>query len=38
LAQKPIASPFGERTEAGEVVAGLNLQGKTAIVTGALPA
>jgi NAD(P)-dependent dehydrogenase (short-subunit alcohol dehydrogenase family) len=35
LAQKPIASPFGERTEAGEVVAGLNLQGKTAIVTGA---
>jgi NAD(P)-dependent dehydrogenase (short-subunit alcohol dehydrogenase family) len=35
LAQKPIASPFGEKTQAGEVVAGLNLQGRTAIVTGA---
>jgi NAD(P)-dependent dehydrogenase (short-subunit alcohol dehydrogenase family) len=35
LPQKPIASPFNARTEAGEVVAGLDLRGKTAIVTGA---
>ncbi len=35
LPQKPIASPFNARTEAGEVVAGLDLHGKTAIVTGA---
>jgi NAD(P)-dependent dehydrogenase (short-subunit alcohol dehydrogenase family) len=35
LAQKPIASPFDARTEANEVVAGLDLRGKTAIVTGA---
>ncbi len=35
LAQKPIASPFGHGTEAPEVVAGLDLTAKTAIVTGA---
>ncbi len=34
LAQKPIASPFGHGTQAGEVVAGIDLRGKTAIVTG----
>jgi NAD(P)-dependent dehydrogenase (short-subunit alcohol dehydrogenase family) len=35
LPQKPIASPFDGRTQAGEVIAGVNLKGKTAIVTGA---
>jgi NAD(P)-dependent dehydrogenase (short-subunit alcohol dehydrogenase family) len=35
LPQKPIASPFGARTQAGEVVEGVDLTGKTAIVTGA---
>jgi NAD(P)-dependent dehydrogenase (short-subunit alcohol dehydrogenase family) len=35
LPQKPIASPFDAGTEASEVVAGLDLRGKTAIVTGA---
>jgi NAD(P)-dependent dehydrogenase (short-subunit alcohol dehydrogenase family) len=35
LPQKPIGSPFNARTEASEVVAGLDLRGKTAIVTGA---
>ncbi len=34
LAQKPIASPFGHGTQALEVVAGIDLSGKTAIVTG----
>lgn len=34
LAQKPIASPFGHGTQAGEVVKGIDLKGKTAIVTG----
>jgi NAD(P)-dependent dehydrogenase (short-subunit alcohol dehydrogenase family) len=35
LAQKPIASPFTARTQANEVVNGIDLAGKTAIVTGA---
>ena len=35
LQQKPIDSPFGARTQAGEVVEGVDLHGKTAIVTGA---
>ena len=35
LPQKPIASPFNARTEASEVLAGADLRGKTAIVTGA---
>jgi NAD(P)-dependent dehydrogenase (short-subunit alcohol dehydrogenase family) len=35
LPQKPIASPFDGRTQAGEVVDGVDLKGKTAIVTGA---
>jgi NAD(P)-dependent dehydrogenase (short-subunit alcohol dehydrogenase family) len=35
LPQKPIDSPFDGRTQAGEVVAGVSLAGKTAIVTGA---
>lgn len=35
LPQKPIESPFGERSEAPEVVKGIDLKGKTAIVTGA---
>jgi len=35
LAQAPIDSPFGARSVASEVVQGINLQGKTAIVTGA---
>lgn len=35
LAQKPVASPFGHGTQAGEVVKGVDLKGKTAIVTGA---
>ncbi len=34
LAQNPIASPFGHGTQAGEVVKGVDLRGKTAIVTG----
>jgi NAD(P)-dependent dehydrogenase (short-subunit alcohol dehydrogenase family) len=34
LAQKPIDSPFGYRSEALEVVRGIELAGKTAIVTG----
>jgi NAD(P)-dependent dehydrogenase (short-subunit alcohol dehydrogenase family) len=35
LLQKPIASPFGARSAASEVVFGVDLKGKTAIVTGA---
>jgi NAD(P)-dependent dehydrogenase (short-subunit alcohol dehydrogenase family) len=35
LKQQPIDSPFGARTQAGEVVEGIDLHGKTAIVTGA---
>ncbi len=35
LEQKPIASPFGHGTQAGEAVKGIDLKGKTAIVTGA---
>jgi len=35
LAQSPIQSPYGAKSVAGEVVKGLNLKGKTAIVTGA---
>src|SRR5580704_5313692 len=35
LPQKPIASPFDAKTQAGEVVKGVDLKGKTAIVTGA---
>jgi NAD(P)-dependent dehydrogenase (short-subunit alcohol dehydrogenase family) len=35
LPQKPMDSPFGARTQAGEVVEGVDLHGKTAIVTGA---
>ena len=35
LPQKPIASPFDGRTQAEEVIAGVDLAGKTAIVTGA---
>lgn len=34
LKQEPIASPFGHGTQAGEVVKGVDLKGKTAIVTG----
>lgn len=34
LEQKPIASPFGHGTQALEVVKGIDLSGKTAIVTG----
>ncbi len=34
LAQKPLNSPFGYRSTAREVVAGIDLAGKTAIVTG----
>jgi NAD(P)-dependent dehydrogenase (short-subunit alcohol dehydrogenase family) len=34
LPQKPIASPFGAKTQAREVIRGVNLRGKTAIVTG----
>jgi NAD(P)-dependent dehydrogenase (short-subunit alcohol dehydrogenase family) len=34
LAQHPIASPFGYRSEAAEVVNGIDLARKTAIVTG----
>jgi len=32
--QAPVASPFGFRTTAAEVVAGIDLTGKTAVVTG----
>jgi NAD(P)-dependent dehydrogenase (short-subunit alcohol dehydrogenase family) len=35
LAQKPIASPFDAKTQAGDVVRGVDLAEKTAIVTGA---
>lgn len=35
LAQRPIASPFGARTQSDEVIRGVDLRGKTAIVTGA---
>ncbi len=35
LSQKPIASPFDGRSQAEEVIAGVDLAGKTAIVTGA---
>src|SRR5580698_9701381 len=34
LSQKPIASPFGHGTQAVEVINGIDLTGKTAIVTG----
>jgi short chain dehydrogenase len=34
LEQKPLASPFGNRTQAAEVLKGIDLKGKTAIVTG----
>ncbi|HEX4302910.1 MAG TPA: oxidoreductase [Rhizomicrobium sp.] len=34
LAQQPIASPFGHGTQAAEIVKGIDLKGKTAIVTG----
>lgn len=33
-AQKPIASPFGMRSTASEVIDGIDLRGKTALVTG----
>ncbi len=33
-AQAPLASPFGYRSTAAEVVAGIDLSGKTALVTG----
>ena len=35
LPQKPVASPFDAKTQAGDVVRGVDLKGKTAIVTGA---
>jgi NAD(P)-dependent dehydrogenase (short-subunit alcohol dehydrogenase family) len=35
LPQKPIASPFDGRTQVEDVIAGVDLAGKTAIVTGA---
>lgn len=35
LTQAPLQSPFGSRSTASEVVAGVELSGKTAIVTGA---
>jgi NAD(P)-dependent dehydrogenase (short-subunit alcohol dehydrogenase family) len=35
LAQMPISSPFGARSLASDVVKGIDLKGKTAIVTGA---
>lgn len=34
LPQKPLASPFNARTQSGEVIQGIDLRGKTAIVTG----
>lgn len=34
LPQRPIASPFDARTQAGEVIEGVDLAGATAIVTG----
>ena len=33
-AQQPVASPFGMRSTAAEVIAGIDLSGKTALVTG----
>jgi NAD(P)-dependent dehydrogenase (short-subunit alcohol dehydrogenase family) len=35
LAQAPLNSPFGNRSVAGDVIAGIDLKGKTAVVTGA---
>ena len=35
LAQNPLSSPFGAKSTASEVVSGIDLTGKTAIVTGA---
>jgi NAD(P)-dependent dehydrogenase (short-subunit alcohol dehydrogenase family) len=35
LPQRPIDSPFGAKTQVGEVVEGVDLTGKTVIVTGA---
>jgi NAD(P)-dependent dehydrogenase (short-subunit alcohol dehydrogenase family) len=35
LPQQPIASPFGHKSEAPEVIKGIDLSGRTAIVTGA---
>jgi NAD(P)-dependent dehydrogenase (short-subunit alcohol dehydrogenase family) len=35
LPQKPVASPFGAKTQADEVVRDIDLRGKTAIITGA---
>jgi NAD(P)-dependent dehydrogenase (short-subunit alcohol dehydrogenase family) len=35
LAQSPLSSPFGAKSTAAEVVKGVDLKGKTAIVTGA---
>jgi NAD(P)-dependent dehydrogenase (short-subunit alcohol dehydrogenase family) len=35
LPQKPVASPFDAKTQAGDVIRGVDLKGKTAIVTGA---
>ena len=32
--QEPIGSPFGAASTAGDVLAGLDLSGRTAIVTG----
>ncbi|HTR61811.1 MAG TPA: oxidoreductase [Candidatus Binataceae bacterium] len=34
LPQEPLASPFGNRSQASEVLKGIDLAGKTAIVTG----
>lgn len=34
LQQKPIASPFNGKSQAGDVIKGISLSGKTAIVTG----
>ncbi|HEY4344293.1 MAG TPA: oxidoreductase [Parvibaculum sp.] len=34
LQQKPIGSPFDAKTQAGDVIRGIDLKGKTAIVTG----
>jgi NAD(P)-dependent dehydrogenase (short-subunit alcohol dehydrogenase family) len=35
LPQKPVASPFNTKTQASEVIQGIDLSGKSAIVTGA---
>jgi NAD(P)-dependent dehydrogenase (short-subunit alcohol dehydrogenase family) len=35
LPQRPLVSPFGAKSEAPEVIRGIDLRGKTAIVTGA---